>query len=62
MFENCVYDATGGVYCTYRGFPFHCTATDTPYEWAWLQALFQIGKLSIAPYVASPSTRATRRQ
>ncbi|HEX7906750.1 MAG TPA: phage tail assembly chaperone [Paraburkholderia sp.] len=52
MFENCVYDASGGIYCTYGGFPFHCTQSDTPDQWAQLQQLLEAGELTVAPYVA----------
>lgn len=59
MFENCIYDVTGGVYCTYRGYPFHCTETDTPEQWAQLQELIETGEVTVAAYVApTPLTAA----
>ncbi|HDR9164544.1 TPA: tail fiber assembly protein [Burkholderia vietnamiensis] len=53
-FENCVYDATGGVYCTYRGYPFHCTPVDTPDEWGQLELLIEAGDVEVSPYVEPP--------
>jgi hypothetical protein len=60
MFENCVYDANGGVLCEYQGYPFHCTAADTPNEWAQLQALIADGGVEVAAYVAPPAPSASQ--
>jgi hypothetical protein len=60
MFENCVYDANGGVLCEYQGYPFHCTAADTPNEWAQLQALIADGGVAVAPYAAPPAPSAAQ--
>lgn len=54
MFENCVYDANGGIICTFRGYPYHCTAADTPDQWEQILSLIASKHVTVAPYVAPP--------
>lgn len=60
IFENCVYDETGGIICSYRGYPFHCTETDTPDQWAQLRDLLATGEISVSQYVAPPAPTAAQ--
>jgi len=60
MFDDCIYDGTGAVLCTYRGYPFQCSELETPDEWAQIQGLVASGDIEIAPYVApaAPTSEA----
>lgn len=51
MFENCVYDASGAILCTYKGLPFQCSEEHTREQWAQLQDLIADEEVTVAPYV-----------